>query len=167
MTTICTVVALVMQKGWNVRQLDVETAFLNGDFHIEVYVPQPPGFAIARQEHKVCQLHKPLYGLKQAPHSWYEKIHTHLIAFGFECSPIESTLYVRKHGADLTIVVLYVDDMLLTGSSEEDVFLLKADLNQCFDVIDLGLLHYYLGIQFDSVEGDIVMHQAMYIEMLL
>ena len=85
------------------------------DLQEEVYVKQPPGFATKEKEHMVCRLHKALYGLKQAPRAWYEKIRKHLISLGFTCSPTESTLYVRKDGADLLVLVLYVDDILLTG----------------------------------------------------
>ena len=167
MTTIHIVVALATHLGWKVHQSDVITAFLNGDLHEEVYVKQPPRFAIKGQEHKVCRLRKALYGLKQASRAWYEKMHRHLIALGFQCSPIENTLYVRKDGNDLIVLVLYVDDMLLTGSCELKIEELKADLQQAFEIKNLGHLSYYLGIQFVSVEGGIIMHQEKYIEKLL
>ena len=158
---------MAAHHGWKVHQLDVKTAFLNGDLQEEVYVKQPPGFAIKGQEHMVCRLHKALYGLKQASRAWYEKIHMHLIALGFICSPIESTLYVRKDGTDIIVFVLYVDDILLTGSCDAKVDMFIADLQCSFDVTHLGLLNYYLGIQFVSVEGETIMHQAKYIEKLL
>ena len=91
----------------------------------------------------------------------------HLIALGFICSPIESTLYVRKDGTDLIVFVLYVDDILLTGSCDAKVDMFIADLQCSFDVTHLGLLNYYLGIQFVSVVGGTIMHQAKYIEKLL
>ena len=167
MTTIRTVVALAAHRGWKVHQLDVKTAFLNGDLQEEVYVKQPPGFAMKGKEHMVCRLNKALYGLKQAPRAWYEKIHKHLIALGFTCSPIESTLYVCKDGVDLIVLVLYVDDILLTGPCAAKLDILMVDLQYSFDVTYLGLLSYYLGIQFVSVEGGIMMHQAKYVEKLL
>jgi hypothetical protein len=93
-TTIHSVVALVAHYGWKMHRLDVNIAFLNGDLEEEVYVKQPPGFAIKGQEHMVCHFLKALYGFKPGARAWYEKIHKHLIALGFTCSPIESTLYV-------------------------------------------------------------------------
>ena len=85
-TTIHSVCALAAHNGWNVHQLDVNTAFLNGDLHEEVYVTQPRGFVQKGQENKVCKLNKALYGLKQAPRAWYEKIHAYLTAHGFQNS---------------------------------------------------------------------------------
>ena len=167
MTTIRTVVALAAQRGWKMHQLDIKTAFLNGDLQEEVYVKQPPGFATKEKEHMVCRLHKALYGLKQAPRAWYEKIHKHLIALGFTCSLIESTFYVRKDGPNLLVLVLYVDDILLTGSCDAKLDFLMADLQHTFEVTYLGLLSYYLGIQFVSVEGGMFMHQGKYVEKLL
>ena len=83
MTTIHSICALAAYNGWNVHQLDIKTAFLNGDLHEEVYVMQPRGFVQNGEENKVCRLHKALYGLKQTPRAWYEKIHAHLVALGF------------------------------------------------------------------------------------
>ena len=156
MTTIRTVVALAAHKGWHVHQLDIKTAFLNGDLKDEVYVSQPPGFVKKGAEHQVYRLHKALYGLKQAPRAWYQKIHAYLVAHGFKNSPTESTLYVYKDGADLLILNLYVDDLLVNGPNEDKISAFIADLQHAFDVMDLGLLHYYLGIQFLHVEGGIL-----------
>ena len=148
MTTICSICALAANNGWNVHQLDIKTAFLNGDLHEEVYVSQPRGFIQKGQEKKVCRLKKALYGLKQAPCAWYEKIHAYLTAHGFCNSPTESTLYVKKTGDVFLVIVLYVDDMLLTGPNEDHIADFKAELNSAFEMSDLGLLHHYLGIQF-------------------
>ena len=115
------------------HQFDIKATFLNGDLQEEVYVKQPPGFSMKGKEHMVCRLHKALYGLKQAPRAWYEKIHKHLIALGFTCSPIESTLYVRKDGADLTVLVLYVDGILLDGSCHAKLDILMANVQRTFD----------------------------------
>ena len=112
-------------------------------------------------------MHKALYGLKQTPCAWYQKIHAYLVAHGFKNSPTESTLYVYKDGADLLILNLYVDDLLVTGPNEEKISAFIADLQHAFDVTDLGLLHYYLGIQFLHVEGGIWLSQQRYIEKLL
>ncbi|MCO5572474.1 hypothetical protein L7F22_026229 [Adiantum nelumboides] len=115
MTTVRFLCALAAHFGWDVHQLDIVTAFLNGDIFEEVYVTQPRGFVKKGQEDKVLKSHKALYGLKQSLHAWYEKADTHLVKRSFcRNSPIESTLCVKHEGDVLLIVVLYVDDLLIT-----------------------------------------------------
>ena len=99
------------------------------------------------KKNKVRRLFKALYGLKQAPRAWYEKIHAYLIAIGFQNSPIVSTLYLKCKKNVLLIIVLYVDDVLLTGPNKKQIVDFKADLNASFEMSNLGLLHHYLGIE--------------------
>ena len=82
--TIRLTLALAAQKGWKVHQMDVKSAFLNGDLQEDVYMTQPPGFEVEGQEHKVCKLIKALYGLKQAPRAWYAKMDDYLKKVGFQ-----------------------------------------------------------------------------------
>jgi histone deacetylase 1/2 len=119
---------------------------------------QPPRFAIKGQEHMVCHLHKALYGLKQAPRAWYEKIHENLIALGFTCNLIETTLYVRKDRLILWYL-FFMFDILLLGSCDAKINMFMADLCHTFDTTYLGLLNDY-GIQFVSIEGGTIMHQV-------
>ncbi|MCO5614287.1 hypothetical protein L7F22_068565 [Adiantum nelumboides] len=154
-STVRSLIAIAAHHGWKVHQLDIKTAILNGDLQEEVYVSQPSGFVVKSQEQKVCRLRKALYGLKQAPRAWYEKIHTYLIGQGFQNSPTESTLYVKKRDAVLIMLTLYVDDMLLTGNNENENAAFKDALRKTFEMSDLGLLHYSLGIQFVQSEDGI------------
>ncbi|RXY02789.1 hypothetical protein DD576_29870 [Klebsiella pneumoniae] len=110
MTTVRFLCALAAHFGWDVHQSDIVTAFLNGDIFEEVYVTQPRDFVMKGQEDKVCKCNKALYGLKQSPRAWYEKADTHLVKQGFRNSPTESTLYVKREGDVLLIVVLYVEE---------------------------------------------------------
>ena len=84
--------------------------------------------------------------MKQAPRAWYEKIPAYLVAHCFQNSPNESTLYVKHEGDVLLIIVLYVDGMLLTRPNQMHIADFKAKLNSVFEMLDLGLLHHYLGI---------------------
>ena len=118
--------------------MDIKTAFLNGDLHEEVYVFQPRGFVQKGQKREVCRLNKALYGLKQAPHAWYEKIHAHLLANGFQNNSIESTLYVKCVGDVFLVIVLYVDDMLIACERKSDYDNLKAMLAKEFSMKNLG-----------------------------
>ena len=96
----------------------------------------------------MCRLKKALNGLKQVARAWYEKIYAYLTVHGFQNTPIERTLYAKYQGDVFLIIVLYVDDMLLTGPNEAHIVDFKADLNASFKMSDLGLLHHYLGIHF-------------------
>ena len=107
-------------------------------------------------EHKVCRLRKALHGLKQTPRSWYGKIHAYLVAFGFENSPTETTLYIKRVDDVFLIMVVFIDDMLLTSPNEQHIADIKVDLHASFEMSDLGHLHNYLGIQFMQVDGGIV-----------
>eukprot|EP00253_Pinus_taeda_P024383 PITA_24383 len=99
--------------------MDVKSAFLNEDLQEEVYMTQSPGFEVEGQEHKVCKLIKALYGLKQAPRAWYAKMDEYLKKFGFQRSESDDTLYVRKQGKYLVILVMYVDDLIITSNHDE------------------------------------------------
>ena len=101
--------------------MDVKSAFLNGYLEEEIFVEQPEGFVVQGQEEKVYRLRKALYGLKQAPRSWYSRIDAHLVNLGFKKSLSESTLYVKKTDGEMLVVSLYVDDLLVSGSSGEHI----------------------------------------------
>jgi hypothetical protein len=97
--------------------MDVKSAFLNGDLEEEVYVLQHPGFVIEGQERKVLRLNKALYGLKQVPRAWNTKLDQTLRCFGFMQSPLEHGLYARGEGDDRLLVGVYVDNLIIVGSS--------------------------------------------------
>lgn len=147
MSTIRLVLDLTAQFNWKVHQMDVKSAFLCGNLQEQVYMTQPPGFKVASQEQKVCRLVKALYGLKQAPRAWYMKIDQYLTDHGFQWSPSDANLYIKHTGDDILFVVVYVDDLIITGSSTHLIHGIKHDLCNTFDMIDLGLLHYCLGVE--------------------
>ena len=96
--------------------MDVKTAFLNGILEAEVYIEQPQGFEVSARDTHVCRLRKALYGLKQAPRAWYSRIDTYLQDLGFEKSEADPNLYYLVDGEDPIILVLYVDDLFITGA---------------------------------------------------
>eukprot|EP00253_Pinus_taeda_P036060 PITA_36060 len=167
MSTIRLVLALATQFKWKVHQIDVKSAFLNGDLQEEVYMTQPPGFKIAGQEQKVRRLAKALYGLKQAPGAWYMKIDQYLTDHGFQQSPSDANLYIKHTGDDILFVVVYVDDLIITGSSAQLIHGIKQDLCKTFDMTDLGLLHYCLGIEVWQTENHIFLSQSKYAKNLV
>jgi hypothetical protein len=141
--------------------MDVKSAFLNGFLEEEVYVDQPPRFDVQEQPTKVYQLKKALYGFNQAPRAWYSKIDTYLIKSGFSRSQNEPTLYTKtdQHGKIL-IVCLYVDDMIYTGNLELTNF--KHAIKYDFEMTDLGIMKYFLGIKVDQSTKGIFVYQKKY-----
>jgi hypothetical protein len=101
--------------------MDVKSAFLNGDLQEEVYMTQPLGFELEGQEHKVCKLIKALYGLKQAPRAWYAKMDEYLHKVGFQRSESDDTLYVHLQGKNMVMLVMYVDDLIITGNNDDHI----------------------------------------------
>jgi len=123
MTTIRTIIALAASRQWPLFQLDVNNAFLHGDLHEEVYMKMPEG--IPNPANKVCRLQKSLYGLKQASRQWHAKLADFLKLQGYTQSKNDYSLFLKTSGTDLTIVAVYVDDILLSGSNMAEIQLLK------------------------------------------
>lgn len=110
--------------------MDVKSAFLNGELKEEVYVEQPPGFVFQGEEGKVLRLHKALYGLRQAPRAWNAKLNCTLKEMGFKQSEHEHAINRRINGAATLLVGVYVDDLIITGSSKEAVESFKNEMRQ-------------------------------------
>ena len=117
LTTILVLLFLAASYGLIIRQMDVKTAFLNGELEEEIYMEQPDGFVIDGQEGKVCQLLKSLYGLKQAPKQWHEKFERTLTDAGFIVNEADKCVYYRHGGGEGVILCLYVDDILIFGTN--------------------------------------------------
>ena len=121
----------------------VKSAFLNGDLHEEVYMKQPPSFKVAGKDHQVLRLVKALYGLKQAPRAWYIKIDKYLSDQGFKRSSSDSNLYIKTTDNDIILLVIYVDDLIIIGSSTSLIQGIKHNLCQTTDS-DIILLVIYV-----------------------
>jgi hypothetical protein len=109
------VISIATDMGWKIHQMDVKTTFLNGLIE-EAYIEQPQGFEVHGRDSHVCRLKKTLYGLKQASRAWYSRIDTYLQQMGFEKSEADPNLYFIVVGEDPLILVLYVDDLFITGA---------------------------------------------------
>lgn len=160
--TIRILLAIATHLNWPIHQLDVLTAFLNGILTEEVYMHQPPGFIRKGAEHLVCRLHKSLYGLRQSPREWYAKLHTALLAWKLLQSHADPNLYFAHIHNHTIALLVYVDDILITGSDIHLITQLKGHLQRTFKTNDLGSLHRYLGVQFDKVPTGLHMHQTEY-----
>jgi hypothetical protein len=117
-TSIETILSLATMMKWKVHQMDVKTTFLNGERKEEVYVEQPLGFETHDRETHVCRLKKALYGLKQAPKAWYGRIDNFLMSLGFTKSSANPNLYLKVEDGEPVILLLYVDDLFLTGAGK-------------------------------------------------
>ncbi|KAL6335516.1 hypothetical protein AAG906_030644 [Vitis piasezkii] len=165
--TIRLILALAVSFQWPVRQLDVENAFLNGDLEEEVFMTQPQGFVNPTYPTYVCKLHKALYGLKQAPRAWFQKLRIALLDYGFQSSRADTSLFIFHTASDILILLVYVDDILVTGSSPTLVSHFISYLSAKFALRDLGPLSYFLGIQAHQLGSVLHLTQHKYIADLL
>jgi hypothetical protein len=145
-SSIRSILALLMQMGWHIHQMDVKTTFLNGIIEEEVYIEKIEGFETFDRESHVCRLKRALYGLKKAPRAWYTRIDNYFTGLGFTKSEADANLYQIVVEGKILIIVLYVDDLTLTGD-EQLIHSCKEDLEKEFEMKDLGLLHYFLGLE--------------------
>jgi len=147
--------------------MDVKTAFLYGELEEEIYMEQPDGYKIPGQENKVCKLIKSLYGLKQAPKQWHEKFDNTLTSAGFCVNEADKCVYYRYGGGQGVILCLYVDDILIFGTSTSVIDEIKSFLSRCFDMKDLGPADVILNIKLIKSEDGITLNQSHYAEKIL
>ena len=160
MSTVRCVIALAACRKWKLFQLDVNNAFLHGDLIEEVYMQVPEGYL--NPLNLVCRLRKSVYGLRQSSRRWSYKLATELIAQGFVQSKNDYSLFTYTKGTDITILIVYVDDIVITGSTEEHIAFIKHHLDVTFTIKDLGILHYFLGIEITYVPDGIVLSQKKF-----
>ena len=145
--TIRVLLALAASNGLHVHQMEVKIAFLYEELEEEIYMEQPDGFVVPGEENKVCRLIKSLYGLKQAPKQWHEKFDTTLTSAGFSVNEADKCVYYRYGGGEGVILCLYVDDILIFGTSTAVINEIKSFLSRCFDMKDLGPVDVILNIK--------------------
>ncbi|GKA18737.1 retrovirus-related pol polyprotein from transposon TNT 1-94, partial [Tanacetum coccineum] len=160
-------IAFAAHMNITIFQMDVKTAFLNGPLKEEVYVSQPEGFIDFEFPNHVYRLKKALYGLKQAPRVWYDKLSSFLIEHGFNKGIIDPTLFTRRHGGDILLVQVYVDDIIF-GSTNPDFSKRFANLmKNNFEMSMMGELKFFLGLQVHQSPRGIFISQSQYaIELL-
>jgi len=162
MTTVRTMIAVAASRSWTISQMDVKNAFLHGELHEEVYMHPPPGVDVPSGQ--ICRLRRALYGLKQAPRAWYERFVSVITEAGFSPSPHDPALFIHTSSRGRTLLLLYVDDMLITGDDAEHISLVKRHLSQQFQMTDLGPLSYFLGIEVSRSDKGYYISQSKYIQ---
>uniref|UniRef100_A0A2N9IXX5 CCHC-type domain-containing protein n=1 Tax=Fagus sylvatica TaxID=28930 RepID=A0A2N9IXX5_FAGSY len=165
--TVRLILSIAAQQNWSLKQLDVSNAFLHGLLKENVYMQQPPGFIDPQYPKHVCQLQKALYGLKQAPRAWFERFTSHLLTMGFTPSLADPSLFLYRQGSTVVYLLLYVDDIIVTGNQPTVVQSLITKLAQEFDIKDLGQLKFFLGLQIDYRSSGFFVHQQKYATDLL
>ncbi|KAK9217646.1 hypothetical protein WN943_006274 [Citrus x changshan-huyou] len=161
--TIRIVLTVVVNNDWKLRQVDINNAFLNGDLTETVYMPQPEGFEDKNKPNHICKLNKALYGLRQAPRAWFDKLKSVLYSWDFENSKCDTSLFFRRTKSDIIIMLIYVDDIIITRSNCQDVEEVVVKLSKTFSLKDLGDLNFFLGIQLARIYDTILLSQTKYV----
>ena len=170
LTTVRTILAVVTRLDWELEQMDVVTAFLNGDLDEDVFMSVPEGLNSESSRNKVCKLRKSLYGLKQSPRQWHAKKHHFLVdELKFESSLNEPCLYVRHKDSNVLVIALYVDDLLISGNSKSDIAIIKEELSSRFEMKNLGPANVMLGIEIqrDRPNRKLFISQSEYTKEIL
>ncbi|PKU86287.1 Retrovirus-related Pol polyprotein from transposon TNT 1-94 [Dendrobium catenatum] len=167
MTTIRVLLTLALNRNWEIRQLDVSNAFLHGDLAETIYMRQPPGFVDTTAPFAVCKLNKSLYGLKQAPRQWFEKLTTFLQDHGFRFTRSDPSLLIFRRNNIQIFLLIYVDDILITGNNPAALAELLSKLHDQFALKQLNQLSLSLGIQIIRQKSGLFLTQQHYAEKLL
>ncbi|KAM2863705.1 hypothetical protein FF1_022443 [Malus domestica] len=146
MNTVRVLISLAANLNWPLKQFDVKNAFLHGYLEEEVYMDFPPGYN-AGGKTGVCRLRKSLYGLKQSPRAWFGRFTQVMRRFGYYQSHSDHTLFVKRRSGKVTALIIYVDDMIITGDDSEEMMKLEQNLAAKFKMKNLGDLKYFLGVE--------------------
>jgi hypothetical protein len=166
--TVRVLLSLAANLDWPLQQFDVKNAFLHGDLTEEIYMDLPPGWSDTDiRKPKICRLKKSLYGLKQSPRAWFGRFTKSMRAFGYRQSNWDHTLFLKHRDGKVTALIVYVDDMVVTGNDPAEQAALKNYLSTEFEMKDLGSLKYFLGIEVSRCKSGIFLSQRKYVLDLL
>ncbi|KAI3681393.1 hypothetical protein L6452_36188 [Arctium lappa] len=166
--------AFADHRGFEVFQMDVKSAFLNGKIQEEVYVQKPPGFESSKYPSHVYFLDKALYGLKQAPRAWYDRLSNVLLANGFERGTTDTTLFYKKiyrttlfSKGKILLVHIYVDDIIFGSTNESYCKKFESLMKSEFEMSMMGELTFFLGLQLKQTKEGIFIKQSKYVSDIL
>ncbi|RVX10668.1 Retrovirus-related Pol polyprotein from transposon TNT 1-94 [Vitis vinifera] len=168
LNSIRVLLSVAINLDWNLHQLDVKNAFLNGELEEEVYMKIPPSMETPENSGKVCKLRKSLYGLKQSPRAWFDRLTRVVKKHGFiQCQAAHTLFMKHSKEGEMTLFIVYVDDIIITRDDEEGIGNLKKLLAREFEIKDLGQLRYFLGMEVGRTKEGIVVTQRKYVLDLL
>ena len=166
--TVRVLLSLAANLDWPLQQFDVKNVFLHGELSEEVYMDLPPRCMVSEKQcQKVCKLKKSLYELKQSPRAWFGRFTKLIRVFGYHQSNSYHTLFLKKQHGKITTLIVYVDDMVVTGNDPEERKALQNYLFREFEMKDLGPLKYFLGIEVSRSSEGIFLSQRKYVLDLL
>ncbi|PKU65004.1 Retrovirus-related Pol polyprotein from transposon TNT 1-94 [Dendrobium catenatum] len=160
--TIRVFLTVTVSHKWTLLQLDMSNAFLHGALQEQVFMKQPAGFVDSQFPHHVCLLKKAIYGLKQSPRQWFETLSSYLLSYGFTTSTADPSLLIYNRDTTQLYILIYVDDILLTGNSDAAISTLFRALQTKFKMNNLGKLNQFLGLQATHTAYGIHLNQTHY-----
>lgn len=161
------VLDVAVAHNWPLQQIDVNNAFLLGDLQKKVYMTQPQVFIDKDKPDHVCRLRKAIYGLKHAPRAWYNALRDFLLRVGFINSLADAPLFVFSSGHLIIYILIYVDDIIVTGNNINEITHFIKRLSDHFSLKDLGKLSYFLGMEAHRTSSGLHLTQTKYITDLL
>ena len=163
------ILAIVNSLDLELHQMDVKTAFLNGDLDEEIYMQQPLGFIKKGNENKVCKLKRSIYWLKQSSRQWYLRFHKAVTSYNFQMIEEDHCVYIKHFEGNFVILSLYVDDILLAGNNLKSVLTIKKWLSSNFEMKDMGEAEYILAVKIQRDRSKIILSlsQESYINKIL
>ena len=167
LTSIRLFISLAVTHGWDLHQLDIKNVFLHGDLADKVYIEQPPRFVAQGEIGRVCRLCKSLYGLKQSPRAWFGKFSEVIEKFILQKSKSNHSAFKKNFQTCIILLVVYVDDNVISGNDMAGISLLKSFLHGQFHTKDLGMLKYFLSVEVMRSKRGIFLSQRKYVLDLL
>ncbi|KAK5825993.1 hypothetical protein PVK06_020890 [Gossypium arboreum] len=159
LNSVRVLLSIAVNLDWSLQQLDMKNAFLNGKLEEEVYMDPPPGFE-EKFRTRVCKLKKSLYGLKQSPQAWFERFTQVVKKQGYSQGQADHTMFYRhSQKGRIVVIIVYVDDIILTGDDVDEIRRLKEHLALEFEIKDLGPLKYFLGMKVARSKKGLVVSQ--------
>jgi Reverse transcriptase (RNA-dependent DNA polymerase) len=155
MNTVRIILSIAVSRGSNLYQMNVKNIFLQETLEEQIYMTLPPGHRDKNNTNLACRLYKSIYGLKQSPHVRYAKLSTYLCSCEFKVSSADHSLFVKNNNLCIIVVLVYVDDIIITKNNQNQIKKIKVKLRSKFDIKDLGYLKYFLGIEIAYSQKDL------------